>query len=878
MKRYILYILLVLCGFAEAQISVTNQNPYHTAQNLVRDVLLGNGITANNFTFNGDPMQMGFFDGTASNIGLDSGIVLACGDIQEIVPNATSSNPSVNVSDADLLTIANSVPPLIGQGFSVSSTNDAAILEFDFVPTTDTVEFRYVFGSDEYLTWINSSFNDVFAFFISGPGITGPYSAPAGFPGGAQNIAFVPNTNPNLPITISSVQPALNSQYYINNPIGAAGRSVDLNGFTTPFVAWSEVQCGQTYHIKLAIADGTDQALISSVFLEAGSFSSKGLNLSATPTYNNTSGDTVLYEGCGAVELFLTRGGALNLADTVIFNISGTAISGTDYTPIPDTVYFAPGQDSVVISFTPFLDGINETMETIIISAVTDSTSCGGQTTLELALFDHIPLITNVIDDTLDCFHDSIAIMVEVLSGIPVYEYDWGVKNIIKPDSIDTLWVSPTMSQNYLVTTTDACGVGVVEDTIHVHVIQTDIDITASNTTIQCAGDSALIKGFITGGLAPYDITWSNNPTWHADSQYVDPDTSSYYTMYATDQCRADTDSVKIFVAVTEYTPLVVEAGDSIEINCPRDPVNFLPAAFGGSGDYVFTWDNWFSQDTFIHANPDTSGYLIVGLTDFCRNDTTYDSVFVTVPIYVPIQIVYDDTLNGCEGDEFELNTYVRGGIGDYSYYWDLFLERNDSVTTNVYESTVYELIAVDECRNYDTARIHVMINEPIAEFTILHHDLQDVVFQNRSSEDALLFNWDFGDGGDSDERDPIYSYSRNEIYTVTLEVTNQWDCIDSVTKFIEPPFSVWIPNAFTPNADGVNDKLEIYTLGVTDFEFQIFNRWGDLVFQTTNPENYWDGSFNGSISKEGVFIYKVKATGITTERLSKTGTITLFK
>ena len=105
----------------------------------------------------------------------------------------------------------------------------------------------------------------MFGFFISGPGITGPYSAPAGFPNGSVNIATVPNSTPALPITISSVNNVLNNQYYIDNQ-NTNPQTVLCNGFTTVFTAKAQVQCGETYHIRLAIADGTDGALDSWFF------------------------------------------------------------------------------------------------------------------------------------------------------------------------------------------------------------------------------------------------------------------------------------------------------------------------------------------------------------------------------------------------------------------------------------------------------------------------------------------------------------------------------------------------------------------------------------------------------------------------------------
>ena len=123
---------------------------------------------------------------------------------------------------------------MVGQSFSVSSINDLCVLEFDFIPESDTIMFNYSFGSEEYLNWVNSSYNDVFGFFISGPGITGPYSSPPGFPNGSQNIAIVPNTYPPIPITISSIHPGYNGNYY-----NSGNTTVSYNGYTDVFTAIS---------------------------------------------------------------------------------------------------------------------------------------------------------------------------------------------------------------------------------------------------------------------------------------------------------------------------------------------------------------------------------------------------------------------------------------------------------------------------------------------------------------------------------------------------------------------------------------------------------------------------------------------------------------
>ena len=260
----------------KAQIVIDNNPPYNNTTWLVDNILLGGGVTASNHAYQGESAQVGWFNATNTNLGIDSGIVMCTGDIYALDPVVGSSFPILPnvVTDPDLLTVANSVPGMIGQSFSVSSINDVATLEFDFIPTSDSLDFRYVFGSQEYFAWENTSYNDVFGFFLSGPGIAGPYL------NGAINLAVVPNTTPPLPITISSINSVtpINQQYFVDNQNGL-GVIADADGFTTVLTARALVQCGEVYHIRLTIADGSDQGLSSYVWLEAGSFSSPLLDV-----------------------------------------------------------------------------------------------------------------------------------------------------------------------------------------------------------------------------------------------------------------------------------------------------------------------------------------------------------------------------------------------------------------------------------------------------------------------------------------------------------------------------------------------------------------------------------------------------------------------
>uniref|UniRef100_UPI003750BB1B choice-of-anchor L domain-containing protein n=1 Tax=Flavobacterium sp. TaxID=239 RepID=UPI003750BB1B len=279
MKRILLLFLILLFNFSFSQLSVNNTT--QTPAQLVQNVLLGSGITVSNVKFNGSAAnallirdQVGHFtNGVSTNLGIDSGIILATGQAQAAIgPNnaggltLATANPITGDSDLALLT--------------TNTINNKAILEFDFVPIGQNLSFNFVFASEEYPEWTNTGFNDVFGFFLSGPGITGPYT------GGAANIALIPSTI--VPITINNLNngganlgPCEYCAFYVNNGTGvtpALNATIQYDGFTTVIAANAIVQCGMTYHIKLAIANVGDNSLDSAVFLQAQSFNTNPLS------------------------------------------------------------------------------------------------------------------------------------------------------------------------------------------------------------------------------------------------------------------------------------------------------------------------------------------------------------------------------------------------------------------------------------------------------------------------------------------------------------------------------------------------------------------------------------------------------------------------
>ena len=138
----LLIFIFLISSILFAQVQINTSGNYSNSSYLIDNAFIGNGVVTSNHSFSGDPSQIGFFHDSLGLIGMDSGFVLTTG-IADSIDNLT--NPFImgtdllGFGDPDLLTIANSVPALIGQTFTVISTADAVILEFDFVPSSDTV-------------------------------------------------------------------------------------------------------------------------------------------------------------------------------------------------------------------------------------------------------------------------------------------------------------------------------------------------------------------------------------------------------------------------------------------------------------------------------------------------------------------------------------------------------------------------------------------------------------------------------------------------------------------------------------------------------------------------------------------------------------------
>ena len=665
-----------------AQLQTNNSlNP----QGLVQNVLLGNGVTVSNVSYNGSPAAIAQFTAANTTLGINSGIVLTTGTT---LPNGDGPHGPNDTPGAG---VDNNMGGfnLLSQAIQGTQTYNAAILEFDFVPYADTVRFKYVFGSDEYPEFAppnNTTYNDVFGFFISGPGITG-----------FQNIALLPNGSV---VSINNVNTITNPFYFVNNgdgntaPYNQSPQYIQYDGFTKVLEAVSKVQCGQTYHLIIAIADVGDGQWDSGIFLEANSLSTlTPVEIDHTLSQQVFPNPDWMAEGCVSTNVTLTRQANLTQSLTIPVQLSGTATSGIDYNGVPASVTFQPGQTTVSFTIQSLTDALLEGLETLTLTfPITDP--CGNVTPLVLDLWiqDNQPMQVTLSSSPPSCPGDLVTINSQISGGVQPYTYLWSTGQTtgsmtFTPSSTTTVWLEVT----------DACTGIPAYDTLVVNVpVFAPLAVVVSpDITEICPYVPATIGVQASGGSGQYAYLWSVNSllSGTTDSILVNPGSSTTYLITVSDNCGNSVQDSVIYTILSP--PLVLQMNGPFEI-CPGDSVDLLVTATGGYGTYYYNWSTTATTPG-ITVTPQVSTSYFVQVSDECQTFST--TAVAVVQVVKPMANFYIATQNPMQGLPVQL---TNASFNAWSYTWS-FGDGNGSFLVNpthVYtQPDAYEitLIATDQ-------------------------------------------------------------------------------------------------------------------------------------------------------------------------------------
>lgn len=757
-----LLLLFIMPGIPlNAQLNVSSNG---SASQLAQ-ALVGQGVTVSNATLNCSSGSSGTFSiGSTNTIGLTSGIALTSGNATQLPGTAASlmsAQKCTGCNDADLSAIIN------------NTTRDACKLEFDVVPIFDTLIFQYVFGSEEYHTYVCSNYNDVFGFFISGPGINGPYS------NNSRNIALLPGTTtavsisnvnhgfpPSPPNPPNSNCPPTNPAYFVNNQTNT-NQITALNGYTVVLTAKIRVIPCQTYHLKLAVADAVDQIYDSGVFIGGGSLSSSGVTMS---TSTSVAGFSNLIEGCVNGKFEFTRSVVDSTSLVIKYAIGGTATNGVDYPSIIDSVIILPNQASAYVNINPISDGVFEGTESVILYI---REPCSGNIIDSAFLYIQDSIFLNTTPSQVICSGDSLQ-----LNASGGLNYQWSPAAGLSNPNIANPVAYPSATTTYTVSTN--VGTCSKSSTVTITVAQPP-NVNAEPDTLICNGQVVQLLGSVPGGVA---YSWSPgtgiiNP--NLPNPLAAPSSTTVYTLTVTDAngCSG-TDQVTITVSPAP----TISAGPDVSI-CAGDSV-----MLNGSGGIAYSWSpSTGLSDPLISspvANPTTT--TVYTLTGYGPNGCFANDIVVVTVNQLPLANAGPD-VSICEGD-----SSILIGSGGITYSWNpsasLSCGGCQNPVAGPVVSTNYTLTVTDifGCVNSDSVLVTVLPN-PITLATPADTTVCPGESVQINSSGGVAYSWNPTAGlSASNISNPIATVTNSVDYVVTITGNNNCTATDTVSIQTHPP------------------------------------------------------------------------------------------
>lgn len=449
----------------------------------------------------------------------------------------------------------------------------------------------------------------------------------------------------------------------------------------------------------------------------------------------------------------------------------------------------------------------------------------------------------------------------------------------------DSITVSPSVTTDYVAMFFDPCTNMTYSDTVTVTVTNTIFQV--STDSVNCfEGVDGSASAVISGNSGPFNVRWTNLGGGTLDNQpgiwstaEIQNLAAGVYNIIVTDSTGCELQEQFEIFEPNELTASIVPEHNL----CFGDRDGTAQAQInGGTTPYEYQWNDPLAQTTSL-ADSLYAGTYQVNVSDYhdCAVSAT---VVIEQPFKLELQITtLTDT---CERGVGVARVDVTGGTPFYNYFW-----KPDSIAFQVAAGIDYGqhvAIVTDANNCIDSAAAEVdNIPSPVADFSF-KADPQGVLYPEITfgnlSVNANAYRWNFGDdGGTSELLNPVYLFSSAENFMVSLIAYNDFGCSDTIFKRIEfpPLYTIYFPNGFTPNSDGLNDTYSPKALDYEpeSYEMIIFNRWGQEVFRTKDFNNHWNGKdrFNNALSP-GVYSYIATVAEWTGFQRKYTGSITIAK
>ncbi|MBI2967725.1 MAG: gliding motility-associated C-terminal domain-containing protein [Bacteroidetes bacterium] len=520
-------------------------------------------------------------------------------------------------------------------------------------------------------------------------------------------------------------------------------------------------------------------------------------------------------------------------------------------------------------------DIVNSVTAGLYTVTVTDANGC---TKTDGAIVNNLggPAVSVASLNNVTCYgYSDGTITVTVTGGTPPLTYLWSTS---PPQGTPT--ANGLSAGTYTITVTDSAGCIALTDAV----INEPSAVAAStygSATI-CNGQPVTIGVNAAGGTIPYTYLWDNSIP-DVPSTSVTPTATTTYNVTVTDAngCSAPPQSVTVYFP----PPLSVSVSGNTLI-CEGDPAVLTASGGGGNqGPYTFTWSTGDINNP-VTVYPVTTTTYYVTVSDNCGSQQATAQISVVV---TPTLLLNPPSVQGCAGSSFTLSA-----SGALTYWWSTIDDPTN--TTGVGQTiivspatTTYYIVHGNDgtCEGVDTVTVTI-IPPPDADFslnpdstTLLYPTIS---FADASTNDVTQWLWDFGDGNEDTLQYTSNTYTDTGTYYITLSVINSAGCPDAITKSlrINPEFMLFMPSSFTPNKDGRNDLFLPVWIGVNpnSYRFTIFDRWGDHIWETTDPDQGWDGRANkgGKMAQQDVYVWIIEVRDLNKKIHYYVGSVTVVK
>jgi gliding motility-associated-like protein len=332
---------------------------------------------------------------------------------------------------------------------------------------------------------------------------------------------------------------------------------------------------------------------------------------------------------------------------------------------------------------------------------------------------------------------------------------------------------------------------------------------------------------------------------------------------------------------VNPAVSIALQAGNDT-LQCPGDQATFVGTAAGGEGVVKSWWNTDTTGGNQLVVAPTTQTTYYFYAQDECMGTAVVDSVTVYFQQVDTLKTIPASTVI-CPGAVVKIgNTGYVGGAYS-SILWETG-QNTDSISVSPAITRYYKYTLTGDCGFTRTDSVWVQVMPvPNSSFGYNVDGINPlkVRFQNLATPHST-WSWNFGDGTpvNTTDANPIHTYAIPGRYNVTLVITDTLGCSDAITLevVVQMDYYFYVPTGFTPNGDRVNDYFLVKGLGIEGMELQIFNRWGNVIYTSTDITQGWDGTFGGQPAQDGVYSYRVLLHLPLGKKAEETGVFTLYR